>query len=153
MMMMMEPSVKLVKPVTLTEQQLAECKASNVKVDHSTIPGAGLGVFTTRARSKNENIVLYTGQFIQSDTPLSGPYMFAVTSTQYIDGVHPDIGIGRFVNCCRPINKAKLGLKGNNARFVINQRSKQVWIRATRALKENEEVFVSYGCSYRCFPE
>ena len=53
-----------------------------------------------------------------------------------------------YANDCRNCNKKKNECKGNNARFVINQRTKRVYLKATNNIKAGGEVYVSYGKGY-----
>lgn len=133
-----------------------------VEVKQSTIDGAGLGLFAlklfkkpaTQSRRKGfggkgngEFIVDYCGTRCSSIPSGSGSlYLLQISSQEYIDGQNPAVAsVGRYVNTARPTSKRNM----NNAKFVVNSRTKTVSIKATRNIYPGQEIFVPYGNSFR----
>ena len=118
----------------------------------SQIPGAGKGLFTTKAIKKNANITRYTGDIKTLTAYNANPsgYAVEIPRGRVIDGVSTQSALGRYVNHCRSVNKKAGHCKGNNARYVISNRDDEtiIWVRAIKNIPANSEIFVSYGRNY-----
>jgi SET domain-containing protein len=120
-----------------------------LQIKKSTIPNTGQGLFTLKEIKKNEDITEYNGVKMtveEANRKEESGYALLINKDTVIDGKSTQSCLGRYANMCRSLNKPHC--KGNNARFVINQKTKKVVLRATKKIKIGEEIFVSYGRSY-----
>jgi RNase H-like domain found in reverse transcriptase/Integrase zinc binding domain/Chromo (CHRromatin Organisation MOdifier) domain len=118
----------------------------NLRIKQSTIQGAKLGLFSgDRQTKRNEIVTPYTGQF--SATKTGGNYVLQLNKHHFINA-NRHIDTGGFANECRHTNRREKQCKGNNSRFTVNQPKKQVWIKTTRTIPPDTEVFVPYGADY-----
>jgi hypothetical protein len=116
-----------------------------VKVKKSGIREAGLGLFTTVARKKDEKIVDYKGVVTSHNPDNDSAYVIQVTKNKFIDAENPlHSGYGRYANDARP---ADLPLK-NNTKFSYNPTQQKCVLKAAKPIKANSEVLVPYGRSY-----
>jgi len=131
-------------------------KAKHLQIRKSTIPNAGKGLFAYLENSPNNSIVFrngdticqYNGEHISREELMNryqgktAPYAFQLNQNEMIDSAL-DRGIGSLAN-----TKAN----HNNARFSINNQNHTVSIKATKNIRNGEEIFIPYGRSYR-FPQ
>ena len=117
----------------------------------SGIPNSGKGLFTLVDIKKKQNIVRYTGEIISQDEHniRDSGYGLKLSDNKIMDARSTQSCIGRYSNTCKTANKRAKHCKDNNARFVINPRNDTVWIRATKNIPANSEIFVSYGRGFR----
>jgi hypothetical protein len=123
-------------------------KEMGLVVKQSTLPRAGLGLFTVWPRVKGERIVAYEGEHIISESLYSGPYVLQLNQQTYIDAKDPFCGVGRYANCCRTGDKGEGSCRSNNTHLAIDRASKTASIIATRSIAAGEEVLCAYGQSY-----
>jgi SET domain-containing protein len=115
-------------------------------VKKSTIPGAGLGLFTTVARKRGDIITEYVGEVVDDAIEderygnTTAPYSLEVSKNRVIDPACKR-GIGSYANH-NPQSTA-------NAGFAKNSATKGAVIRARKAIKAGNEVFVNYGPDFR----
>ena len=120
----------------------------NLIIKPSTIPNAGLGLFTTKSilipkpkkkkgkrRKKRKSkpklpvITAYAGPIVRQN-PQNG-YTLKIAKHAYMDGSDPNSSAARFSNTCKPkMVKDKICVK--NAKFVINKRNKTATMKATK---------------------
>lgn len=114
----------------------------------STIPGAGLGLFTTHDIPANTPVTNYAGERIseQEYDERDNGYGLVDIDGMVIDGSSTQSCIARYANDCRAINIERDGLNGNNSNFDYVRG--QLWIVSTKHIKANEEIFVNYGLGY-----
>ena len=118
----------------------------NLRIKQSTLPGAGLGLFTgDKPFDRNQTIVPYTGT--HSPTKTDGNHVLRVNRNHYIIG-NRFIDTAAFANDCRKVNQRADQCSGNNTRFVVNQRKRQAQIRSTKPIPPCTEVFVPYGAGF-----
>ncbi len=125
----------------------------HLRVKNSTIPNAGKGLFAmlpnnntnTIVFRKGDTIVEYKGEVINEDTLIqryddkTAPYAVQVGKDAYVD-----------CGCKRGVGSIANTSKGhNNATFSVNPRNKTAKLVATKNIKNNEEIFLSYGNSYQ----
>jgi hypothetical protein len=127
-----------------------------LKIKPSLIPGAGKGLFVWDTTKQPGEVVFKTGQVV---TPYEGqhvsraevaqryagrtaPYAVAISETRAIDSALLR-GTGSLVNSFA---------NHQNSRLSVNPRRDSATIIATRPLRNHEEIYASYGNSYR-FPE
>lgn len=116
----------------------------NVRVKPSTIPQAGFGVFTAkRSIKKGTNIIPYEGEL----KPLNGgDYTLQINRKQMLDAAKSRY-LGGFINDCREFQRRKRLCSGVNARFA-RDRGRNIWVKATKNIPPNREIFASYGTEY-----
>ena len=116
----------------------------NVRVKPSTIPQAGFGVFAAkRAIEEGKNIIPYEGEL----KPLNGgDYTLQINQKQMLDAAKSRY-LGGFINDCRESQRRKRFCPGVNAKFSKGK-GRSIWIKATKNVPPNREIFVSYGAEY-----
>lgn len=132
---------------------------NNLKVKQSHIKEAGKGLYAQKGRSKNNDIVFkkdsvigeYSGKILTLDEVNKMPvnkrtYILQHGKNRFIDAVKTNSGPARYANDCRASNKAKGECSGNNAKFIKSQNKMN--LKATKNIKNSDEIFVSYGPTY-----
>jgi SET domain-containing protein len=118
-------------------------------INKSQIPGAGMGLFTTRPIAKGEIIVEYKGkittwkEFSKQPDERNG-YVFYIFSTHVIDAWGSKKSLARYANDARGIARVK-GLNNNSEYHVYKRRC---FIRAVKDIPAGAEVLVDYGKEY-----
>lgn len=128
---------------------------NGLEIAPSTITEAGLGLFTTIARRKGDNIIPYCGthtHLAASDERYGGEYVLQLTRLHFIDAAIPSSRAGRYSNTARSRDISQGLRRGNNAHFTLNRTTKTACITATRNIHAGEEVFTAYGSTYRISP-
>ncbi len=124
-----------------------------LKIKDSTIPQAQKGLFAFNKKKepndiifrKDEEISQYNGENIHNATrnqrygQYNAPYGLQITNDNFIDSALKR-GVGSLANTRN---------NGNNARFSVNTRNRTAKIIATKPIRNNTEIFVPYGRSYR----
>lgn len=115
---------------------------AGLQVKPSTIAGAGDGLFTTVARKREEKIVEYTGEVLSGEEAdarygpqATMPYVLEPGQGQVIDAACRR-GPGAYAN-----HKTR---SQANTRFSRSPDG-SIWLRATKNIPANTELFVSYG--------
>jgi hypothetical protein len=130
-------------------------KEYGVKVKQSTIPQAGKGLFATKEFKVNELICPLWGneKSIQQHDQEYGnnntaPYSVQLNRNTIIDG-----SCKRYVghNANTKLNAdGSSSLQRSNAKISINRRSTyKINLKATKTIKEGDEIFVYYGNEYQ----
>jgi hypothetical protein len=133
----------------------------HVQVRPSTIAGAGKGLFARNPDLAEDAIAFRTGDLIMqyngehismeevqqryhsehTGRNYTAPYGFRVDAMRAIDGAKMR-GAASLANTVR-------GAGGRpNARFSVNNNTHSVSIKASRNIRNNEEIFVAYGGGY-----
>lgn len=112
----------------------------------STIPGAGLGLFSVKHYEKSDIVCIYGGEYIQSGN--GGQYVLELTNSLSVDARdeqsfhHRDLG--RYVNHSDDpdlINtKYKIRMMGGKYPVAL--------IVATKSISPGTELLVNYGPTY-----
>ena len=128
-------------------------KKYKLKLAKSSIPGAGLGLFTTARFPPGKRIGPYKGNIVDRDNfdPSTNPYGIARSDGKIVDAQSTQSCIARYANDCRKRDKDNKRCKGNNA--ILEEKSdKKIVLRAKRNTKngilKGREVFASYGNEY-----
>lgn len=109
----------------------------------STLPDAGMGLFTRVPIAVEDTVGHYTGELITYDELASGrfsgsDYLLGLTAKWLIAGEGPKANYTRFINHSdRP-----------NVFLIISTRWKTARFEAIRAIAPGEEIFFDYGESY-----
>ena len=121
-----------------------------VKIDTSSIPNAGRGLFTTKAFAKNVPIMRLDYQRLtQQETDARYDYDNVVGTAPY--GISLNAHVKNTVAdaaCIRNAPSFANDSRDNriNARFQYH--NKKVWLRTTKAIPANKEIFIRYGAQY-----
>jgi hypothetical protein len=123
-----------------------------LKVKTSTIPGAGKGLFTTTAISKNAKIIEYEGDYLTWNEVrkrykgeiLDALYLFHLGPNKWIDAQQRPECLARYANDARGMTKIS-GLN-NNSEYQIHEG--KPYIVATKNIAANSEIFVDYTKDY-----
>jgi uncharacterized protein len=116
----------------------------------STLPGAGLGLFTDEPFKKGDTVIEYLGEIItwaealKRDEKGKGGYVFFVNNKHCIDAYPQIDSLGKYANDAKGFSRIE-GLK-NNAEYQTSK--KRAYIIATKAINAGDEIFVSYGSDY-----
>ena len=118
-----------------------------LEVKESTIPGAGMGLFTSEFIPKGTRIVEYKGRIrtwkdVKNDD--GNFYIFYVTRNHIIDANNYKKSVARYINDAAGLTRIK-GLT-NNAEFVRD--GKRVFVDAKKNIPAGAEIFLSYGKDY-----
>jgi hypothetical protein len=116
---------------------------SGTRIGKSTVPGAGQGLFVTRAFKRNQTIARYTGDLVETKEPgQGGPYYLEIKDGLSVDAARTNAADGRWANAPRGSRRKA------NARLTSNPGTLSGRIVANGLIKPGEEVFVGYGRSY-----
>ena len=119
-------------------------------IKKSRLPGAGKGLYTTKAIGKESKIIEYRGEIIgyneyrRRTRKEQDHYLFFVRMQHCIDAMHTPQYKARYANDAAGITRLK-GVK-NNSDYVIF--GDKCFIVASRDIKAGEEIFVNYTKSY-----
>lgn len=119
-------------------------------VKKSRLPGAGKGLFTTKAIRKENKVIEYRGEIIGNKEyrrraqKAQDHYLFYVSRKRCIDAMHTPQYKARYANDARGITRVK-GLR-NNSEYVIF--GNKCFIVAERDIKAGEEILVDYTKDY-----
>ena len=124
----------------------------DLKIKDSTIPNSGKGVFVDNSTNNNEivfrkddKICDYNGIKTNKnniDNEYRGktaPYALQINNTDVIDAAGKR-GVGSIIN-------TKPG--DNNCSFSIDNRNKSASVKATKNIKNGQELFLAYSRSYK----
>ena len=121
---------------------------NGTQIKDSTLQGAGKGLFAKWDFEKGDAIVRYTGDVVQTadgaqeDGWRGSSYVLEVTNSWGIDAARTNTAAGRMINDTVETEKRA------NVEFSFDARRKVVTIRALRAIKAGEELFIKYGGQY-----
>jgi hypothetical protein len=110
-----------------------------LEIKQSTIPNAGLGVFSLTDIPKNTYIDGYYGDKFSNPT---SRYFITITDEIGIDAVS-------YPRCYMAmLNDSYNTLFQNNCEFIINEKDQTVSVWTIKEIKSGEELFTSYGEDY-----
>lgn len=122
-------------------------KTKQLQVKKSTLPGAGLGLFTKVNLPKGAQITEYKGtiRWWREVKKYDGhnAYLLRVSRTHAIDA-RSSKTFGRFANDA--LGLTRVPRLSNNAEYVVH--GLRCFIEATRDIQKGEEILVSYGKEY-----
>ena len=129
---------------------------AHMKIAPATNKDHGKGLFATNGTSntdvvfnKDDRIIQYNGEVLNKaelddryggNNKDSAPYGFQVNNNKYVDSACLR-SAGSLANH-KPLQTA-------NAKLYFSPGNGNVYIRATKNIKNNQEIFVNYGRSYR----
>jgi SET domain-containing protein len=117
-------------------------------VKRSSIPGAGLGLFTKQEIKKGACIVEYKGRLekwsnVKHEDGHNG-YLLRVDTRWAINALPYKKALGRFANDAKGISRHNE--LTNNSEYLLEGR--RCYIFAKRDITAGEEILVSYGRAY-----
>jgi len=119
-------------------------------IKKSRLPGAGKGLFTTKAIRKDSKIIEYRGEIISYNEYRNRArreedyYLFYLRRDLCIDAMHTPQYKARYANDAAGITRIK-GIR-NNSDYVIF--GDKCFIVASRDIKAGEEILVNYTKPY-----
>ena len=119
-------------------------------IKKSRLPGAGKGLYTTKAIRKESKIIEYRGEIIgyneyrKRTRNEQDQYLFFVRMELCIDAMHTPQYKARYANDAAGITRLK-GVKNNSDYIIFGDKC---FIVASRDIKAGEEIFVNYTKSY-----
>ena len=125
--------------MALLEQQL--------EVKKSTLPEAGLGLFTKESIQKGTRIVEYKGRrttWKDVENDYKNGYIYTIDPKHVIDAKNYKKALARYANDARGMVRKK-GIT-NNAKYVVD--GLDVFIEAIKDIPPGSEILVSYGQEY-----
>lgn len=115
----------------------------------SQIPNAGLGLFTAVDIYKDEIIAVFTGDILSNKEAQNRAdagkdnYFISMLNGRIMDSINADC-LAKYANDAKGVIESKFR---NNTMITVNDKQ-QVCIKAKRNIKQNEELFCSYGKRY-----
>jgi uncharacterized protein len=117
-------------------------------VKHSTIPGAGKGLFTKIMIPKGTRIIEYKGKITTwKETDHKGglnPYLYYVNRNYVIDASANKKSLARYANDAKGSKKIQALM--NNCKY--KEENQRVFIESRKDIPANSEILVSYGKEY-----
>lgn len=117
-------------------------------IKKSTIPNAGMGLFTKKAIAKGTRIIEYTGKRTKwkevKDEHGKNGYIFYINRNNVIDALRSKKSYARYANDARGLVRIK-GLL-NNSDYVVD--GLKAFIEAKRDIPAGGEILVDYGKDY-----
>lgn len=120
-------------------------------VKRSSIPGAGLGLFTTVDIPKDSLVVEYKGNIktwkkIKNKTKEQYiyEYMYTINENRFIDASRTKKALARYANDA----SGSKSLKGFSNNCVFVNDGKKAFIQSVKYIPAGGEIFVKYGREY-----
>jgi len=116
-------------------------------VKTSTIPGAGLGLFTTVDIAKGTRIVEYKGRItvwkeVKNDS--TNMYLYTINPRHVIDARRTKSALARYANDAKGVTR----IKGITNNCVYINDGLRAYIEAVKNIAAGAEIFVDYGKPY-----
>lgn len=127
---------------------------TGLQIKKSSIPRAGMGLWTTKDIPANATITQYGGELIdlEEEERRDSGYGVQVLPKQNLvrDGRSTQSGLGRWINQCRQQNRVNPPHCRNNAKFSVNTKKKSVSIKTLKdkSIPAGSEIFIGYGQGY-----
>ena len=103
-------------------------------------------MFATKEYKNNENVARYSGEV--SARRIEGPYVLQINNHKFIDAAKTSTSAGRYANDCRTINKRGGYCQENNAKLSYDYRNERGNLKANKAIRKGDEIYVSYSRGY-----
>jgi len=119
-------------------------------IKKSQLPGAGKGLYTTKAISRESRIIEYRGEIIgyneyrRRARNEQDQYLFFVRMELCIDAMYTPQYKARYANDAAGITRVK-GMRNNSDYIIFGDKC---FIVASRDIKAGEEIFVDYTKPY-----
>jgi hypothetical protein len=129
-------------------------KKGKIEVKTSTIPNAGKGLFALQDFSKGDEICEFTGKEVSKEeikklTGTRAEYLIGKDDGSTVD-VYNSKSPAKYSNDHDGYLKAtkKAGFEKKNNCEIMELDNGELWLIATKKIKEGDEIFCSYGSSY-----
>jgi SET domain-containing protein len=146
----MEKLIKNILNEVKKERLQESSESKNLKVDVSTIPNSGKGLFAKKDFKKGEYICKFTGDYIDSKElekrdvgGARSAYFIYIDDDTTLD-VYDSKCLAKYANDAEGFRKIR-GKKNNSA---LAQDGKNIYIQATKDIDAGDEIFVGYGKDY-----
>ncbi|TMW69558.1 hypothetical protein Poli38472_001714 [Pythium oligandrum] len=130
--------------VTTTGSDGARAVQDGVEMRPSLIPGAGMGLFATRAHKRGDVVCEYVGTIFPNKVAwkrTDKAYLMKLGEGKYVDALeHPEV-LARYINDCR--RRAEY-----NVVFDKRPSEDRALVIALRDIGVDEELYVDYGRFY-----
>lgn len=119
-------------------------------IKKSQLPGAGKGLYTTKAIRNESKIIEYRGEIIgykeyrRRARREEDHYLFYLRRERCIDAMHTPQYKARYANDAAGITRLK-GVRNNSDYIIFGNKC---FIVASRDIKAGEEIFVNYTKPY-----
>lgn len=118
-----------------------------LEVKPSTIPGAGMGLFTLEFIPKDSRIVEYKGRIttwkeVKDDS--TNAYIYTVNNNHVIDARRTKRALARYANDAKGLTRVK-GITNN---CVYVNEGLHAYIESVKDIPAGTEIFVDYGADY-----
>ena len=120
-----------------------------VDVRPSTLPNAGMGLFAQKNFPKDSKVASYSGQIVPASQAKNSQYAVAWSRGKVVNAKSTQNSVGRYANTCRGADKKKKTCKGNNVIMKRDFRRKHISLKATKKIRRGDEIFNTYGSSFR----
>lgn len=134
---------------------------SHLRVLPSHVPNAGLGLYAMKRKAHNNEIVFkkddkitdYKGRILTNAQylPLTNAqttYVIQTSNNKYINANRTNDPVGRYVNDCRGPHPVVNWRNNCNSRFACANGANQCSIRATKNIRQGNEILADYGNAY-----
>jgi SET domain-containing protein len=118
-----------------------------LEIRESTIPGAGMGLFTKEAIPKGATITEYTGRIRKwkdVENEDNNYYILYVTRNHVIDCNRRKSTLARYINDAKGLKK----IKGINNNTEFRRQGLRIFVEAIKKIPAGSELFVGYGKEY-----
>ena len=134
-------------PGTCWQHTMAENK---LEIKRSAIPDAGDGLFALKRFRRGDPIATFGGQVVSTSAYEESPSVYGIhlNGTLVLDSASTQAGLARYANNCTTTDRRANSCPGNNARIVVNARTRTARLEATKTIEIGQEVFAAYGSSY-----
>jgi SET domain-containing protein len=146
----MEKLIKNILNEVKKERLQESSESKNLKVDVSTIPNSGKGLFAKKDFKKGEYICKFTGDYIDSKElerrdvgGARSAYFIYIDDDTTLD-VYDSKCLAKYANDAEGFRKIR-GKRNNSA---LAQDGKNIYIQATKDIDAGDEIFVGYGKDY-----
>ena len=140
------------KPLLKEDDQLFETRMALLRkqlyIKKSTLPDAGMGLYTKKAIPKGTRIIEYTGKRstwkeVKDDDGKNG-YIFYINRNHVIDARPTKKAYARYANDARGLVRIK-GIV-NNSDYIVD--GLKAYIESKKDIPAGGEIFVDYGKDY-----
>jgi hypothetical protein len=120
-----------------------------VDVRPSMLPGAGMGLFAYKTFPKNSKVASYSGKIKPVAEAKDSQYGVAWSRGKVVDASSTQHSVGRYTNTCRGSDKRRKKCKGNNVKMARDFARNRISLKATKKIRKGQEIFNTYGGSFR----
>lgn len=146
----MEKLIKNILNEVKKERLQESSERKNLKVDVSTIPNSGKGLFAKKDFKKGEYICKFTGDYIDGKElekrdvgGARSAYFIYIDDDTTLD-VYDSKCLAKYANDAEGFRK----IRGKRNNSTLTQDGKNIYIQATKDIDAGDEIFVGYGKDY-----